>query len=190
MTGAPAASSTYFALDHDFALDHHRRRVWNEHDVRSAVRASIAWPVVSVSLPRSPVLAIGKRRRHHVGRRRARGGPQLRLTASRVHTSRAEGRATCDGHSTAHRASRRACLPTPFGTTIRLPRWSCLNGFLPRYRGSSRCRSPRTLALLPHRVFRHCHQDHDAENESAHGNPHYLSGRLAGLLQAYSCRRI
>ena len=30
-----------FALDHDFALDHHRRRVWHEHDARHAVPASI-----------------------------------------------------------------------------------------------------------------------------------------------------
>ena len=59
----------------------------------------------------------------------------------------------------------------------------------PAVRGSPRRRSLRTVALLPHRVRRHCHQDHDAENETAHGNPHYLCGRLAGLLQAYSYLR-
>jgi hypothetical protein len=38
----------HFALDHDLALDDHRLGVWNEHDVRSALRASIPPSVISV----------------------------------------------------------------------------------------------------------------------------------------------
>ena len=48
------------ALDDDFALDDEGRSVWNEHDVRSALRASVARPVISVTLPGSPMLSIRK----------------------------------------------------------------------------------------------------------------------------------
>ena len=47
--------SDNFALDDDFSLDDNRHSIWNEHEVRSAVRASI------------PILASGKLRRNVIG---------------------------------------------------------------------------------------------------------------------------
>ena len=138
--------------------------------------------VVGNCRPSAPVGAVRDRK---TAEHRDRAG---RLTLERVRV-RFQRRPACAGARGPHAAARRQLTSVramPVFVSLRAVRNDDRSAalmlpqrLLPRYRGSPRRRSLRTVALLPHRVRRHGHQDQDAENEAAHGNPQYVCCRLA-----------
>src|SRR5436190_18531365 len=114
-------------------------------------------------MSRSPLLAIGNRPKARIERgekpgieRREKTGIERSVSKSGIERVRRGGLWMLITPASAR-----------FRTTVGLPGWSRLDTLLPRYCSSARRRSG-AVALLRHRVRRHCHQQQDAENETAH----------------------